>query len=306
MTDRKAPSPIAVITGGTGFIGAHLANELARRDYAVRVIDIAPDARRRLHSPVKLIRGDIRQKADLEEAFSGARYVFHCAALPRVQQSIDEPDETHETNVTGTLNVLIAARDAGVKKVVFSSSSAVYGDQEQMPLHESIPPSPKSPYALHKLIGEQYCRLFSEIYALPTVSLRYFNVYGPGGDPEGPYALVISRFLDRRARGEDLTITGDGTQTRDFVHVRDVVRANFLAAESERVGKGEALNIGSGKSVSVNRIAELIGGPTRYIKARLEPHDTLAESSFAKKLLGWEPTTALEEGIAELKKLAGL
>jgi UDP-glucose 4-epimerase len=175
-----------------------------------------------------------------------------------------------------------------------------------MPLREDTPARPKSPYALHKYLGEHYARVFSEVYELPTVSLRYFNVYGPGASSEGAYALVIAKFLKQRAEGKPMTITGDGTQTRDFTYVYDVVRANILAAESTSVGKGEVINIGAGKNASVNKVAELIGGPVEYIPARLEPHDTLADNQLAKKLLGWEPAVSLEEDIAELKKLAGL
>jgi UDP-glucose 4-epimerase len=166
--------------------------------------------------------------------------------------------------------------------------------------------NPKSPYGLQKYAGELYCRLWSEVYNLPTVSLRYFNVYGPGASDEGAYALVIARFLKQRRAGEPMTITGDGTQTRDFTHVRDVVRANMLAAESPNVGKGEVINIGAGKNASVNRVAELIGGPTITVAPRLEPHDTLADHTLATQLLGWEPTVRLEDGIGELKQLNNL
>ena len=172
-----------------------------------------------------------------------------------------------------------------------------------MPLVETMPANPKSPYGLHKYIGELYCKLFSEVYELPTVSLRYFNAYGPRLDPSGAYALVIGLFLRLRKEGKPLTITGDGTQTRDFTHVRDIVRANILAAESDTVCKGEVINIGAGKNYTINHLAELLGGEVQHIAPRLEPHDTLADTSLAKKLLGWEPTIPFEEGIAELKKL---
>ena len=278
-----------VVTGGAGFIGSHLARTLKEEGYEVRVVDIKE-------------KSDVRDTEKLREIFSGASFVFHLAALPRVQYSIEYPQETHDTNVSGTLSVLVAARDAGVKKVIYAASSSAYGDQDTMPLVETMPANPKSPYGLQKYIGELYCRLFSDVYGLPTVSLRYFNVYGPGANPEGAYALVIAKFLKQRLESKPMTITGDGTQTRDFTHVRDVVRANILAAQSETVGKGEVINIGAGKSAPVNRIAELIGGPVEHIEARLEPHDTLADNSLAKKLLGWEPLVSLEEGIEELKQ----
>jgi nucleoside-diphosphate-sugar epimerase len=204
------------------------------------------------------------------------------------------------------VNVLKAAVDGGVRRVVYSASSSAYGEQEIMPLVETMPAHPLSPYGLQKYVGELYCRMFSEVYDIETVSLRYFNVYGKNQDPEGAYALVIGKFLKQRAEGGPMTITGDGEQTRDFTHVRDVVRANLLASTSEKVGQGEVMNIGAGNNCSIKRLAELIGGPVEYMEARLEPKNTLADSSRAKELLGWEPTVKLEDGIAELKVEWGL
>jgi nucleoside-diphosphate-sugar epimerase len=294
----------AVVTGASGFIGSHLAASLLDAGWIVRGVDIKKPSDPL--NDVQYFECDIRNKEDLTHAFEGAQVVFHLAALPRVQYSLEHPVETNEVNTVGTLNVLLAARDAGVKRVVYSASSSAYGDQADMPLRESQLPQPKSPYGLQKYIGEHYARIFSEAYHLPTVSLRYFNVYGPGASDEGAYALVIARFLKQRLEGNPMTITGDGEQTRDFTHVRDVVRANMLAAESSQVGKGEVINIGAGRNVSVNRIAELIGGPIEHIAPRLEPHDTLADNTRARDLLGWQPTISIEEGIAELKKLHGL
>lgn len=283
----------AAVTGGEGFIGTHLVAELKKRGYDVLSIDIKSGF-------------DILDKEKLTDAFRGVHYVFHTAALPRVQYSIEHPHETQEVNVGGTLNVLAAARDTNVCKVIYSASSSAYGDQEKMPLTEDMLARPKSPYGLQKYMGEHLARVFSEVYGLPTVSLRYFNVYGPGADPNGAYALAIAKFLKQRQEGQPITITGDGEQTRDFTHVRDIVRANILAAENDAVGSGETINIGSGCNTSMNRIAELIGGPTVYIEARLEPRHTRADSTLAKNLLGWEPEMTIEEGIAELKRLAGL
>jgi UDP-glucose 4-epimerase len=283
----------AVVTGAAGFIGTHVSESLAREGFEVVRIDIKTGQ-------------DVRDTAFMKKLFAGAEFVFHLAALPRVQYSIEHPEETHDHNVNGTLSCLIAAHEAGVKRFIYSASSSAYGNATRMPLKEDMPTQPLSPYGLHKYVGELYCRLWSEVYGLPTVSLRYFNVYGPGASDEGAYALVIARFFKQRRANEPLTITGDGTQTRDFTHVRDVVRANLLAAQSEKVGKGEVINIGAGKNASVNRIAELIGGPSTHVAPRLEPHDTLADNSLAKKLLGWEPQVTLEDGIAELKKLANL
>lgn len=295
---------IAVVTGGAGFIGSHLARALLEDGYEVRVVDNLSGGRRE-HIPegARFFEQDINDTAALASVMAGATFVFHLAALPRVQYSIEHPIETNKANVDGTVSALNAAKDAGVKRFIYAASSSAYGDQAIMPLTEDLPTSPKSPYGLQKYIGELYCRIFSEVYGLPTVCLRYFNVYGPGASAEGAYALVIAKFLSQRALGQPMTITGDGTQTRDFTHVRDVVWANILAARSERAGRGEVINIGAGKNVSVARVAELIDGPVEHIPARLEPHDTLAGNARAKELLGWEPRVSLEDGIAELKQL---
>jgi UDP-glucose 4-epimerase len=293
-----------IVTGGAGFIGSHLVRGLANAGHEVVTVDLASPKERA--EGVRYEQADIRDADALKKIFEGADAVFHLAALPRVQYSLEHPVETNDVNVVGTLNVLLAARDAGVRRVVYSASSSAYGDQPVMPLKEHMLPQPKSPYGLQKYIGEHYARIFSEAYGVETVSLRYFNVYGPGASDEGAYALVIAKFFKQIREGKPLTITGDGTQTRDFTNVRDVVRANMLAAESDKVGKGEVINIGAGRNISVNQIAELIGGPVEHIAPRLEPHDTLADNSRAKELLGWEPTVSIEEGIAELKQLEGI
>jgi UDP-glucose 4-epimerase len=250
--------------------------------------------------------GSILDEKLLDEVFANSKYVFHLAALPRVQFSIEHPKETNAVNVDGTLAVLEAAREARVQRVVFSTSSAVYGNQEVQPLVETMGDHPLSPYALHKYIGEEYCRLYAEVYGLQTVSLRYANAYGPHADPVGPYALALARFILQRQNGEPLTIAGDGTNTRDYVHVRDVARANLLAATSENVGKGEVINIGTGESHSVNELAALVGGSITSIPERLEVKHTTMDISRAKELLNWEPTIKFEEGVAELKKEANL
>jgi UDP-glucose 4-epimerase len=293
-----------VVTGGAGFIGSNLVDGLIEKGYEVHVVDNLTAGKRENVNPLAVFHEkDIRDLEAMHIVMENAKYVFHLAAIPRVQFSIEHPIQTNEVNVDGTLNILKSAKDAGVKKVVFSASSSAYGDQDVMPLVETMSANPKSPYGLHKYIGELYCKLFSEIYDLPTVSLRYFNVYGPRLDPAGAYALVIGLFLRLRAEGKPITITGDGTQTRDFTHVRDVVRANILSAESETVGHGEVINIGAGKNCTINHLAELMGGEVQHIEPRLEPHDTLADNSLAKKLLDWEPQVPFEEGIAELKKI---
>ncbi|TSC61440.1 MAG: Vi polysaccharide biosynthesis protein vipB/tviC [Parcubacteria group bacterium Gr01-1014_48] len=291
----------AVVTGGAGFIGSHLTDALVEKGFDVQVIDDLSQGKKENVNPKATLHvASICDYETIAPIVKGADYVFHLAALPRVQYSIEHPRETSEINVTGTLNVLIAAKEAGVKRVIYSASSSAYGDTDAMPLREDMPANPISPYALQKYIGELNCRLFSAIYGLSTVSLRYFNVYGSRQDPTGPYALVIGRFLLLKKERKPLLITGDGTQTRDFTHVRDVVRANLLAMESKNVGNGEVINIGAGKNRSINEIAKYIGGSIEYIEKRIEPHDTLADISLAKKLLDWEPMVPFNDGIKEL------
>jgi nucleoside-diphosphate-sugar epimerase len=290
-----------VITGGAGFIGSHLADECVKRGFEVHIIDnLSAGNKEHVNPQATLHELDIRNLEAIKPVFNGAYYVFHLAAMPRVQFSIEYPLETHDTNINGTLNVLMAAKDAGVKRVIYSASSSAYGDQQKLPLTEDMPPNPLSPYGLHKYVGEVYATVWNKVHGLETVSLRYFNVYGPRFNPEGAYALVIGKFIKQKNAGEKLTITGSGEQTRDFTHVRDVVRANLLAAESPNVGSGEVINIGAGQNQSINRIAELIGGEIEYIPARLEPKHTLADNSKARELLGWVPEVSIEEGINEL------
>ena len=298
----------AVVVGGAGFIGSHITDEAVSRGWDVHVIDnLSGGKRQNVNSAATFHEVDIRNYDDIAPVIAGADYVFHLAALPRVQYSIDYPKETHEVNVNGTLNVLLAAKNGGVKRLVYSASSSAYGDQKTLPLHEGMLPNPLSPYGLHKYIGEHYARVFTEVYGTPsTVSLRYFNVYGPRLDPEGAYALVIGKFLKLRSEGKPLTITGDGEQTRDFTHVRDVVRANLLAMDCA-VADGRALNIGRGKSLSVNEIAAIIGGPaTHHARRPGDPQDTLADLTQTRAVLGWEPEVATEDGIREMMRIAGL
>lgn len=298
-----------LITGGAGFIGTNLAKELVMAGHQVRVIDNYsaghfPD---RVIAGVEYIEGDIRNRVDLDKAMAGVEGVFHMAAVPRVPYSIEHPLETNEHNVVGTLQVLLAAKDAGVQRVVYSASQSAYGDQDKMPLVETMSVKPLSPYALQKFVGEEYCRLFAELYGLETVSLRYFNIYGPLMNPEGAYALVIGKFFRQRQNGEPLTITGDGEYMRDFTHVADAVAANIKAMSATKVGRGEVLNIGFGKSHSINYLAKLIGGDVTYIPER--PGDIRrgeADTSKARELLEWAPKISLEEGIIELKKIWGV
>ncbi len=293
-----------VVTGGAGFIGSHLVDTLLDMGFDAFVIDnLSGGKLENINKKAKFFQEDIRNLDVVRKIINGAEYVFHLAALPRVQYSIKNPIETHDVNVNGTLNLLIASKDAGVKKFIYSASSSVYGDQKEMPLREDMPVNPLSPYGLQKHIGEIYCKVFSMVYNIPTVSLRYFNVYGPRQNPEGDYALVIGKFLKQRKEGKPLTIVPDGEQTRDFTHVSDAVRANVMAMGSEKVGNGEVINIGAGKNYSINKIAELIGGPTVFCESRMEPKHTLADNTKAKELIGWKPEVSLEEGIEELKKI---
>jgi UDP-glucose 4-epimerase len=292
-----------VITGGAGFIGTNLALYLVGKEYEVVVVDdlSAGDAKR-LPPEVAFHRVDIRDTLALKNIFNEGDVVVHLAALPRVQFSIDNPTLTHDVNVNGTLSVLEAAREKSVSRVVFAASSSAYGDQETLPLTVDMTPQPKSPYALHKYIGETYMKLWAELFGVDTVSLRFFNVYGPHLNPDGPYALVIGLFLKLAKEGKSLTITGDGTQTRDFTHVQDVAEAVLKAGISPQALRGEVLNIGAGKQTSINRLAELIGGKVEYVAPRIEPKHTLADISRTTGLLSWEPRIQLEEGLAELKQ----
>jgi UDP-N-acetylglucosamine/UDP-N-acetyl-alpha-D-glucosaminouronate 4-epimerase len=294
------PSKV-LVTGGGGFIGSHLVDALLERGHDVRVIDNfttgKPD---RVDSRAELITGDICDRSTIADAFADVDCVFHTAALARVPLSIENPLNTHMVNVVGTINVLLAARAAGVRRVVFSGSSSVYGDQTRLPLRESMNPNPLSPYALQKLAAEEYTRLFHCLYGMETLTLRYFNVFGPRMATQGAYVTVISAFLRARMRGEPLIIYGDGDSTRDFTHVRDVVSANLLAMNAS-TADGRALNIGQGQSVSVNWVAERIGGPIVYKPAR--PGDvrhTLADYSQAEHVLGWKPQVSTPEGLDEL------
>ena len=294
----------AVVTGGAGFIGSHITDALIERGFDVHVVDNYAGGKRadRMNPKAAYHEVDVRDYDKLAPIVKGAVYVFHEAALPRVQFSIEQPELTFSVNVGGTVSVLRAAHEGGVGRLVYAASSSTYGNQTTLPLSEELPAQPKSPYGLQKYVGELSCRLWTEVYGLPTVSLRYFNVYGPKFDPNGAYALVIGKFLKQKKEDTPLTITGDGTQTRDFTHVSDVVRANLLAAESPKVGKGEVLNIGAGRNLSVNDLAAMIGGPSVHVEPRLEPHDTLADNRKARELLGWEPRVRLEDGIMMLKE----
>jgi UDP-glucose 4-epimerase len=292
-----------VVVGGAGFIGSNLVDALVEQGDDVLVVDnLSTGYRANLNPTAQLVNCDIALDSEaLTSAFHGREVVFHTAALARVPRSIEDPVGTHAANVTGTLRVLKAAVDAGVRRVVYSSSSSVYGDQPTLPLVEDMVPGPLNPYACQKLMGEIYARNFCQVYGLETVCLRYFNVYGPRQVTEGAYRLLIGIFMEQRKGNQPLTIHGDGEQTRDFTWVGDVVRANLLAARSPNVGHGEPINVGSGHEVSVNRIAELIGGPSVHGPARgNDERFKRASVVRARELLGWEPTVRVEDGIGRL------
>lgn len=297
-----------VVTGGAGFIGSHVTDTLLDRGYEVHVVDdLSAGRREQVPESATLHEVDVRRTDAIASIFEGADIVFHLAAIPQVQRSIDDPSSTHDVNVTGTLSVLTAARSAGVRRVVFASSSAVYGDQDIVPTPEEASCLPVHPYGLHKRMGEQYLQMFSSLYGLETVALRFFNVYGPRLDPHGPYASVLGRFIVQRLAGEPLTIIGDGNQTRDFVHVHDVANAVMLAGESNSVGRGEAINIGTGTSISVNEIAQLFGDvPHINEPARTETRHSQAAIGLAERLLGWKPRISPSDGIADFMRASGL
>ena len=297
-----------VVTGGAGFIGSHLAEELARRDYRVIILDDLSTGKVENiedllgKENVEFIKGSITDLPLLRELFRGVDYVFHQAALPSVPRSIENPQASHEVNVSGTLNVLLAARENSIKKVLYTSSSSVYGDIPTLPKKEDMVPHPLSPYAVTKLAGEYYCQVFHQVYGLPTVCLRYFNVYGPRQDPNSQYAAVIPSFIKRALEGNPPIIFGDGEQTRDFTFVKDAVEASILAVESDARG---LFNIAQGERITINELARLVisivGKNMEPVHQEPRPGDirhSLADISLARAF-GYEPRCSLKEGLRE-------
>jgi UDP-glucose 4-epimerase len=301
-----------IVTGGAGFIGSHIIEGLLKRDYKVVIIDNLSTGRQSnidqiiKNKNVKFVRGSIVSLPFLQKQFAGAEYVFHQAAIPSVPRSIKNPRASHAANITGTLNVLIAARDNDVKKVVFASSSSVYGNTATLPKVEDMNPNPQSPYAVTKLTGEYYCKVFQDIYGLNSVCLRYFNVYGPRQDPDSPYAAVIPLFVTNVLAGKAPVIFGDGEQSRDFTFVKDVAEANILAAESNATG---VCNIGGAKRVTINYLVELViklvgNRAVKPIYKDFRAGDvmhSLADITRAKAF-GYRPRYTLEEGLKEVVK----
>jgi UDP-glucose 4-epimerase len=298
---------LALVTGGAGFIGSHLTDALLAAGFAVRVLDDFSSGREQNLSEaigkIELIRGDLADPETTARACAGVDVVFHEGAIPSVPRSVAEPIRTNRANVDGTLNVLECARQAGVRRVVCAASSSAYGDTEELPKIETMPPNPRSPYALQKYAGEVYCRLYHEIYGLETVALRYFNVFGPRQDPKSEYAAVVPRFATACLRREAATINGDGEQSRDFTFVADTVRANLLAADAPGA-VGYVINVAGGRRISLNELlAELqritgskvpaIHGPNRVGDVR----HSLADLGRARTLLGFEPQVTLADGL---------
>jgi len=300
-----------LVTGGAGFIGSHLVEELVRQGRRVRVLDNFSTGRRThlaaVLDQIELVEDDILDFATVKTAMKGVRRVFHQAALHLVAPSVDDPVKSNRVNVEGTLNVLMAARDEGVRRVVYASSSSVYGNGHILPLHEEQRVVPVSPYAISKMAGEQFCRVFKTLYGLSTVGLRYFNVFGPRQDPDSQCAAVIPRFLTAALRGESLEIHGDGLQSRDFTYVRNVVQANCLAAESDETVDGQVFNVACGQSYSLMDIVRLLGHMLEFGDHPLHRHHTapragdvrhtLADLSKAQRLLGYKVLIGFAEGL---------
>ena len=296
-----------LVTGGAGFIGSHICERLLGDGYGVRVLDNFFSGKdenlEAIGGEVKLVRGDIRDRQVLAEAMKGVRVVFHEAALGSVPRSVADPFTTHEVNLTGTLNVLLAARDAGVRRVVYASSSSVYGETPELPKRESLRTQPLSPYALTKLAGEHYIRIFNRVYGFEAVSLRYFNIFGPRQDPQSQYAAVIPRFATALLNGEQPVIYGDGLQSRDFTYVENVVEANLLAAEAEGVA-GRAFNIACGGRFTLldllDRMKKIIGSDIEPIHedARAgDVRDSQAGIEAAEQAFGYSVKVGFDEGL---------
>jgi nucleoside-diphosphate-sugar epimerase len=297
--------PTYLVTGGAGFIGSHLVEELLRRGESVRIADNFSTGHRHNLPPAgaDLVEGDVSDPAVARRAVDGVKFVLHQAAIPSVPRSVKDPVSSNLANVDGTLQMLVAARDAGVSRVVFAGSSSVYGDSAVLPKREDMKPAPLSPYALQKLIGEQYCQLFTRLYGLETVTTRYFNVFGPRQSPDSPYSGVISLFVKALSAGQTPTIYGDGRQTRDFTYVGDVVDGVLRCCEAPNVA-GEVINVAAGGRVS---LLELVHQLQTLLKQPLDPtfqparegdvRDSQADIFKARKLLGFDPKVPFDEGL---------
>jgi UDP-glucose 4-epimerase len=297
-----------VVTGGAGFIGSNLAIALSKENHVVVIDDLSTgfleNIRRSIDDGnIEFVKGSVTDVSLLQKTMNNIDYVFHEAALPSVPRSIKDPLTTNNVNITGTLNVLLAARDNGVKKILYASSSSVYGDTPTLPKKESMTPNPLSPYAVSKLAVEYYCQIFTSVYGLPTVALRYFNVYGPQQDPVSEYAAVIPKFITQILNHQNIVIYGDGEQTRDFTYVADVIRANILAAESNITG---VFNMAGGKRITLNDLAQttmmLCKNKVDIVYEDVRPGDikhSLADISKAKNAFGYTPKYDIKKGLKE-------
>jgi len=297
-----------LVTGGAGFIGSHLAEELARRGEHVRVVDNLSTGKRQnlAHVPsVEFLEGDLADLDVARRAVQGIDYVLHQAAIPSVPRSVQDPITSNRANIDASLNVLVAARDAGVKRVVYAGSSSAYGNTPTLPKVETMATAPLSPYALQKLVAEQYCQMFTSLYGLETVTIRYFNVFGPRQDPSSPYSGVISLFISALCDARQPTIYGDGEHTRDFTYVANVVDGVLRACTSENAS-GEVINVATGGRISLNTLFKTI---RELVRANLEPiyadprpgdvKDSQADISKARRILGYQPTVSFEDGLAK-------
>lgn len=298
-----------LVTGGAGFIGSNLTEALLKKGHSVRVLDNFSTGRKEnlrfqeVFPTLEILEGDIRDLTLCQRAMKDAEVVFHQAALPSVQRSVEDPLDSNAVNSQGTLNILLSARDAGVKRVIYASSSSIYGDTPTLPKLEEMPANPLSPYALQKYIGEQYCRLFYQLYGLETVSFRYFNIFGPKQDPASVYSAVIPRFIDALLKGHPPLIFGDGEQSRDFTYIDNVVQANLLAMSAEHL-QGEAINIACGKRVSLNQLLnilkEIVGSKVSPVHEEARKGDvkhSLADINKGKKILNYDPQVGIEMGL---------
>jgi UDP-glucose 4-epimerase len=296
-----------LVTGGAGFIGSNLVRRLLEQGDDVRVLDNFSTGNRRnlesLAGDVEMFEGELRSYERVHNAVRGVEVVFHQGALPSVPRSVQDPLTTSAVNVEGTLNVLLAARDEGVRRVIFASSSSVYGNTGELPRRENQHPDPISPYGVSKLAAERYCVAFSRVYALETVALRYFNVFGPNQDPTSQYAAVVPRFIAAVSEGRAVPIHGDGSQSRDFTYVANVIEANVLAADADGVN-GAVLNVATGRQATVDELADAIGEiaglpvEKEYLPTRAgDVRDSWADVAEAQRLLGWEPSVGLEDGL---------
>ena len=303
-----AQSGIALVTGGAGFIGSHIATALASVGARVRIIDDLstgyPENLESIKGEVDFVQASLADEQALRKAIEGVEVVFHEAAIPSVPRSIEDPRRTHIASVESTFSLLLAARDNGVRRVIYAASSSAYGDQPTLPKVENMLPDPRSPYAVAKLVGEHYCQVFTRVYGLETISLRYFNVFGPRQDPSSQYSGVISRFVSALLGGEQPVIYGDGEQSRDFTYIENVVDANLRAAQTSR-GIGEVINIANGERITLNQLLtelKLLTGKSDvvadYREARAgDVKHSLADISRARTLLGFEPHIDLRTGL---------